>query len=31
LIDGQGNLRVSFGLDTPVDDMVHDLELILNE
>jgi len=31
LIDGQGNLRVSFGLDTPVDDMVHDLELVLNE
>jgi protein SCO1/2 len=31
LIDGQGNMRVSFGLDTPVDDMVHDLELILKE
>jgi len=31
LIDGQGRLRVSFGLDTPVDDMVHDLKLILNE
>ena len=29
LIDQQGNMRVSFGLDTPVDDIVHDLELIL--
>ena len=29
LIDQQGNMRVSFGFDTPVDDIVHDLELIL--
>jgi len=29
LIDQQGNMRVSFGYDTPVDDIVHDLELIL--
>ncbi len=29
LIDQQGNLRVSFGLDTPVEDIVHDLKLIL--
>ncbi|HAV76760.1 MAG TPA: SCO family protein [Anaerolineae bacterium] len=31
LIDGDGNLRVSFGFDTPVDDIVHDLKLILKE
>lgn len=31
LIDTVGNLRVSFGFDTPVDDIVHDLELILKE
>jgi protein SCO1/2 len=31
LIDGNGNLRVSFGFDTPVDDIVHDLKLILKE
>jgi protein SCO1/2 len=29
LIDQQGNMRVSFGFDTPVEDMVHDLKLIL--
>ena len=29
LIDQQGNLRVSFALDTPVDDIVHDLKLLL--
>jgi protein SCO1/2 len=31
LIDAQGNLRVSFGFDTPVDDIVHDLKLVLSE
>ena len=31
LIDGNGNLRVSFGFDMPVDDIVHDLKLILKE
>lgn len=31
LIDGDGNLRVSFGFDTPVDDIVHDLKLVLKE
>ena len=31
LIDGDGNLRVSFGFDTPVEDIVHDLRLILKE
>ena len=31
LIDGDGNLRVSFGFDTPVEDIVHDLKLILKE
>ena len=31
MIDRNGNLRVSFGFDTPVDDIVHDLELILKE
>jgi protein SCO1/2 len=29
LIDQQGNLRVSYGFGTPVDDIVHDLELLL--
>ena len=29
LIDQQGNLRISFGLDTQVEDIVHDLKLIL--
>ncbi len=31
LIDGDGNLRVSFSFDTPVDDIVYDLKLILKE
>ena len=31
LIDQQGNLRVSFGFDTPVKDVVHDLNLLLKE
>lgn len=31
LIDRQGNLRVSFGFDTPVEDIVHDLKLVLDE
>jgi protein SCO1/2 len=31
LIDQQGNLRVSFGFDTPVEDVVHDLDLLLDE
>ncbi|HSG44685.1 MAG TPA: SCO family protein [Anaerolineales bacterium] len=31
LIDGDGNLRVSFAFETPVDDIVHDLKLILKE
>jgi protein SCO1/2 len=29
LIDQQGNLRVSFPFDTPVEDIVHDLNLLL--
>ncbi|HET9911993.1 MAG TPA: SCO family protein [Anaerolineales bacterium] len=29
LIDQQGNLRVSFPFDTPVEDIVHDVELLL--
>ena len=29
LIDQQGNLRVSFGFDTPVEDVIHDLNLLL--
>jgi len=29
LIDQQGNLRVSFAFDTPVDDILHDLKLLL--
>ena len=29
LIDQAGNMRVSFAFDTPVDDIVHDLKLIL--
>ena len=29
LIDRQGNLRVSFGFDTPVEDIVHDLKIAL--
>ena len=31
LIDRQGNLRVSFGFDAPVEDVVHDLNLLLKE
>lgn len=31
MIDGEGNLRVSFGFDSPLDDIVHDLKLILKE
>jgi protein SCO1 len=31
LIDGNGNMRISFGFDTPVDNIVHDLKLILRE
>lgn len=29
LIDQQGNLRISYGFDTPVEDIVHDLKLLL--
>ena len=29
LIDPQGNLRISFSFDTPVEDIVHDLKLML--
>jgi len=31
VIDQLGNLRISFGFDTPVEDMVHDLKLILKQ
>lgn len=31
LIDQHGDLRVSFGFDTPVKDMVHDLKLLLSK
>ena len=31
LIDQQGHLRISFGFDTPVEDMVHDLKLVLKQ
>jgi protein SCO1/2 len=31
LIDPQGNLRVSLPFETPVEDIVHDLELLLKE
>lgn len=31
MIDQQGNLRVSFGFETPAEDIVHDLKLILRE
>jgi len=31
LIDRNGNMRISFGTDMPVDDIVHDLKLILKE
>jgi protein SCO1/2 len=30
LIDQEGNLRVSYGFDTPVENIVHDLQLLLN-
>jgi protein SCO1/2 len=29
MIDQEGNVRVSFAFDTPVDDIVHDLKLLL--
>lgn len=29
LIDGDGNLRLSYGFQTPVDDIVHDIKLLL--
>jgi protein SCO1/2 len=31
VIDQQGNLRVSFPFDTPVEDVVHDLNLLLKQ
>ena len=31
LIDQQGNLRVSFPFETPVEDVVHDMKLLLKE
>ena len=31
LIDADGNLRISFSFEMPVDDIVHDLKLILEE
>jgi protein SCO1 len=31
MIDEQGNLRVSFGFGTPVEDIVHDLKMIIKE
>jgi len=31
LIDRNGNMRISFGTDMPVDDIIHDLKLILKE
>jgi len=31
LIDRNGNMRISFGFDVPVDDIVHDLKIILKE
>ena len=31
VIDRDGNMRVSFGFDTPVEDVAHDLQLILKE
>lgn len=31
LIDQQGNLRVSFPFDTPLEDVVHDLNLLLKQ
>ena len=29
LIDAAGNMRLSYGYDVPVDDMVHDIKLLL--
>jgi protein SCO1/2 len=29
LIDPDGNLRLSYGIQTPVDDIIHDIELLL--
>jgi len=31
MIDRNGNMRISFGFDVPVDDIVHDLKIILKE
>jgi len=31
LIDTDGNLRLSYGFQTPMDDIVHDLELLLKQ
>jgi len=31
LIDSEGNLRISFSFEMPVDDIVHDIKLILKE
>jgi protein SCO1/2 len=31
MIDKNGNMRVSFGIDTPVDDLVHDIQLLLKK
>ena len=31
LIDRQGNMRISYGFDTSMEDVVHDLKLILKE
>lgn len=31
VIDAQGNLRISFGFDTPTEDIVHDLKLLLDQ
>ena len=31
VIDQQGNLRLSFAFDTPVEDIVHDLELLTDQ
>ena len=31
LVDPQGNLRISFSFDTPVEDIVHDLKLMLTQ
>jgi len=31
MIDKNGNMRVSYGFDTPVEDLVHDLQLLLKK